>query len=73
MDEHWCRFTGKGIKPPKGAVFKRRGTERFGKLDAQTWQKLLLKTTGFDVNKCPYCKKGQMKIISLIPARGHPF
>ncbi|MCG8311418.1 MAG: IS91 family transposase, partial [Cytophagales bacterium] len=46
---------------------------KLNKLDAQTWQKLLLKSTGFDVNKCPYCKKGQMKIIGLIPARGHPF
>ncbi len=28
---HQDRCTGKGFKPPKGAVFKRHGTERLGK------------------------------------------
>jgi len=31
MIEHRCRFTGKGIKLPKGAVLKRHGAERLGK------------------------------------------
>jgi hypothetical protein len=28
---HRCRLAGEGIKPPKGAVFKRYGAERLGK------------------------------------------
>ena len=28
---HRCRFAGEGIKPPKGALFKRHGAERLGK------------------------------------------
>ena len=46
---------------------------KLNNLSGETWQKLLLKITGFDVNKCPCCKKGQMKMIRLIVARGHPF
>ena len=38
MNEHWCRFTGKGIKPPKGAVFKRHGAERLGKGSPRGYQ-----------------------------------
>ena len=26
-----CRFIGKGIKPPKGALVKSQGIERYGK------------------------------------------
>ncbi|MEA4936785.1 hypothetical protein SDC9_97682 [bioreactor metagenome] len=29
---HRCRFTGEGIKPPKGAVVKSYGTEYLGKV-----------------------------------------
>ena len=32
-----------------------------------TWQELLFKFTGFDVMKCPVCKKGQMKFFYNIP------
>ncbi|RLD76826.1 MAG: IS91 family transposase, partial [Bacteroidetes bacterium] len=42
-------------------------------INKDTWQELLLKITGFDVNKCPFCKKGQMKMIRLIAVRDHPF
>jgi hypothetical protein len=27
---HQCRFIGRGVKPPKGALVKSQGTERLG-------------------------------------------
>lgn len=37
------------------------------------WQELLLKLTGFDVNKCPYCKNGQMIVVKAINSRAAPW
>lgn len=37
-----------------------------------SWQELLLKLTGFDVNKCPYCKRGQMMVVKAINPRAAP-
>jgi len=39
---------------------------------ALSWQELLLKLTGFDVNKCPYCKIGQMIAVRAINPRAAP-
>jgi hypothetical protein len=35
--------------------------------EAETWQEMLLRITGIDVQKCPFCGKGNMRIIELIP------
>lgn len=42
------------------------------KTEALNWQGLLLKLTGFDVNKCPYCKNGQMMVVKAIKSRAAP-
>ena len=34
----------------------------------EKWQDLLLRTTGRDVNLCPYCKNGNMIKIKILPA-----
>jgi hypothetical protein len=34
----------------------------------QSWQELLLIHTGIDVNICPNCKKGQMKLVKVMQA-----
>lgn len=39
---------------------------------ALSWQEVLLKLTGFDVNKCPYCKKGLMIAVKAIDSRAAP-
>ena len=46
---------------------------KLNNINNETWQNILLKLTGFDVNKCPYCKKGQMKTVKIIEPRASPF
>lgn len=38
----------------------------FIKKTKQTWQELLFEYTGIDVNICPKCKKGRMKLIKIL-------
>ncbi|MBN4081529.1 IS91 family transposase [bacterium AH-315-C07] len=38
------------------------------KVNDQNWQELLKRLTGFDVIKCPVCKKGQMQVLRYIEA-----
>ena len=36
----------------------------------ETWQAVLLRLTGFDVIKCPKCKKGQMRTVLVFEKKG---
>ncbi len=42
------------------------------KAEPKTWQELMLKVSGVDVDKCPVCRKGRMVTIEILfPVRSN--